>query len=44
MFYAVGCNVIYLKRLTMGPLELGDLPIGEYRKLSQKEIELLKES
>jgi 16S rRNA pseudouridine516 synthase len=39
MFEAVGCTVIYLKRLSMGGLTLGDLPRGEYRKLSPEEIE-----
>lgn len=38
MFEAVGCKVVYLKRLSMGKLLLGDLPIGEYRKLSKEEI------
>ena len=42
MFEAVGCTVIYLKRLSMGSLELGDLPKGEYRKLTMEEIEELK--
>lgn len=44
MFSAVGCKVIYLKRLSMGPLCLGDLPKGEYRKLTAEEIKQLKES
>lgn len=38
MFEAVGCTVIYLKRLSMGSLVLGDLPKGEYRKLSEDEV------
>ena len=38
MFKAVGCNVIYLKRLSMGGLTLGDLPLGEWKKLSQEEL------
>lgn len=33
MFEAVGCKVLYLKRLSMGNLELDDLKVGEYRKL-----------
>lgn len=41
MFEAVGCTVIYLKRLSMGSLTLGDLPNGEYRKLLPEEIENL---
>lgn len=43
MFQAVGCEVIYLKRLQMGPLILGDnLNPGEYRELSEAEINALK--
>ena len=38
MFEAVGCTVTYLKRLSMGSLTLGDLPKGEYRKLTEEEI------
>lgn len=42
MFEAVGCTVIYLKRLSMGTLTLGDLPKGEYRKLNLEDIEDLR--
>ncbi|RLQ97881.1 pseudouridine synthase [Falsibacillus albus] len=43
MFEAVGKNVIYLKRLSMGPLELDEtLELGEYRELTEEEIDLLK--
>jgi 16S rRNA pseudouridine516 synthase len=43
MFEAVGKRVIYLKRLTMGPLALDEtLELGEYRELTDEEIELLK--
>ena len=38
MFASVGCKVTYLKRLSMGSLSLGDLPLGEYRKLTREEI------
>ena len=41
MFEAVGCTVTYLKRLSMGSLTLGDLPKGEYRKLTNNEISKL---
>ena len=41
MFEAVGCTVTYLKRLSMGSLLLGDLPKGEYRKLTEEEVRLL---
>lgn len=42
MFEAVGCNVIYLKRIALGKLILGDLKAGEYRKLTKKEVEALQ--
>ncbi|WP_129691221.1 pseudouridine synthase [Gottfriedia acidiceleris] len=43
MFEAVGKKVTYLKRLEMGPLKLDeDLELGEYRELTDGEIDLLK--
>jgi 16S rRNA pseudouridine516 synthase len=43
MFEAVGKEVIYLKRLSMGGLVLDpDLAPGEYRELTKEEIEYLK--
>lgn len=43
MFEAIDREVIYLKRLTMGPLNLDDtLDLGEFRELSEEEIQLLK--
>ncbi len=42
MFEAVGCMVTYLKRISMGNLELGDLPKGEYRKLTEEEVQALQ--
>jgi 16S rRNA pseudouridine516 synthase len=36
--------VIYLKRLRMGPLELGDLPLGEARALTEAEVAELYDS
>ena len=43
MFQAVGKEVVYLKRLSMGPLTLPEtlLP-GEYRALTQEELMLLQ--
>jgi 16S rRNA pseudouridine516 synthase len=42
MFEAVGKRVVYLKRLTMGPLKLDeDLELGEYRELTEEEIDAL---
>lgn len=43
MFEAVGKRVVYLKRLSMGTLRLDDaLKLGEYRSLTEEEIEGLK--
>ncbi len=43
MFQAVGKEVIYLKRETMGSLKLDQgLPLGEYRSLTDQEIKELK--
>ena len=42
MFEAVGCTVTYLKRLSMGSLKLEDLAKGEYRKLTEEEVETLQ--
>lgn len=44
MFQAVGKRVIYLQRISMGPLQLDEsLAVGEYRELTDEEIKLLKE-
>lgn len=43
MFHAVGCEVTYLKRMTMGPLKLDEnLQPGEYRRLTEAELSALK--
>lgn len=42
MFHAVGMEVTYLKRLSMGSLTLGDLPYGMYRPLTLEEVSFLK--
>ncbi len=43
MFQAVGKTVTYLKRLSMGELKLDeDLELGEYRELTDEELELLQ--
>lgn len=45
MFEAVGKKVVYLKRLSMGSLQLDDsLQLGEYRELTAEELELLQNS
>lgn len=41
MLLAVGGRVIYLKRISFGPLSLGDLPLGSLRPLTEGEIESL---
>lgn len=42
MLKAVGCYVIYLKRVSIGELNLDeDLKMGEYRPLKKSEIQLL---
>ncbi|XJZ26554.1 pseudouridine synthase [Bacillota bacterium Lsc_1132] len=44
MFEAVGKRVVYLKRISMGPLELDEtLELGEYRELTEEEVQLLKD-
>ena len=44
MAKAVGSEVLYLKRLSMGPLNLDEeLEIGTYRRLSEEELHKLKE-
>ena len=43
MFHAVGLEVIYLKRISMGGLKLDEsLKEGEFRPLTQEEIDYLK--
>ena len=43
MFEAIGTNVLYLKRLSMGTLVLdSSLPCGQYRPLTEMEIRILK--
>lgn len=43
MFAAIGCEVLYLKRISIGPLTLGDLKRGEYRRLTEGELYLLQQ-
>ena len=44
MCEAVGYPVRYLKRISQGPLLLGDLPLGKCRKLTAAEIAALKKA
>lgn len=44
MFKAVNKTVIYLKRLSMGPLKLDNgLDLAEYRELNEDELNKLKD-
>jgi len=44
MFETINMEVVYLKRLSIGPLRLDEsLRPGEYRELTEEEIHLLKE-
>lgn len=44
MFESVGKRVVYLKRLSMGPLSLDPtLELGEYRHLTEEEVTSLKQ-
>ncbi|OGY92251.1 MAG: hypothetical protein A3H70_03355 [Candidatus Komeilibacteria bacterium RIFCSPLOWO2_02_FULL_48_11] len=42
MINSIGASVVELKRVRMGPINLGDLAIGKYRPLTEAEIKLLK--
>ncbi|NUO82891.1 rRNA pseudouridine synthase [candidate division KSB1 bacterium] len=44
MFAAVGCEVRRLIRLSIGPLQLGDLPLGAWRELTASEVQALKKA
>lgn len=44
MCKAVGYSVVALKRISFGPLSLGDMSPGQYRSLTQKEISTLKKA
>lgn len=42
MFEAIDKNVVFLKRISVGDLNLGDLKKGEYRFLTEEEIAYLR--
>ncbi|MCD8391121.1 MAG: rRNA pseudouridine synthase [Firmicutes bacterium] len=44
MFEAVGCEVIGLQRIKIGSVELGNLPAGRWRYLTEHEINYLTRS
>jgi len=41
MFDAIGHKVLHLRRIAYGKLDLGDLPLGKYRLLNDKDIALI---
>lgn len=44
MCEAVGVKVVRLRRIAIGSLSLGELPLGQWRYLTEDEIRLLKEN
>jgi pseudouridine synthase len=42
MFSAIGHTVLKLKRIEYGPIQLGDLPFGQFRYLTPEEMEKLR--
>ena len=42
MFEKADCTVTYLQRTEFGRLKLDDLPLGEFRALTQEELDALK--
>ena len=42
MFSAIGHSVLKLKRIQFGPIQLGNLPFGQFRHLTAEELEKLK--
>ena len=40
LFETLNIKVVQLKRITIGGLELGDLPLGKYRELSEEEVKM----
>lgn len=43
MFEAIGHQVVSLKRVGFGPIQLGDLPRGMWRRLTDEEVRRLRE-
>ncbi len=42
MFEALGCTVVGLKRIKIGTVELGNLPLGRWRHLTSHEVNYLQ--
>ena len=43
MFSAIGHTVLKLKRIEYGPVQLGDLPFGQFRYLTPEEMEKIEQ-
>ncbi len=43
LMYAVGYPIVSLRRVRFGPVELGDLAVGEWEPLSSKDVARLRE-
>jgi 23S rRNA pseudouridine2605 synthase len=41
LFENIDVKIVKLKRISIGPLEIGDLPVGRYRELSYDEVQTL---
>ena len=41
LFENISVKIVKLKRISIGPLELGDLPAGKYRELSNDEVRMM---
>jgi 23S rRNA pseudouridine2605 synthase len=44
MLSKLGYNVMSLKQVAVGPITLGELPVGESRRLSTQEVDLLQKA
>lgn len=42
MFERIGHRVMRLRRIAIGPVRLGNLPVGRYRKMTAREVRSLK--
>ena len=42
MFSSIGYDIAYLQRIAIGSIKLGDLPLGKFRRLLEKEINYLE--
>jgi 23S rRNA pseudouridine2605 synthase len=42
--YAVGYPVVTLRRVRFGPVKLGNLSLGEWETLSERDVAALRES